>query len=82
MSHFGRSLRWAQISILEILHVFLRLKFSPALTSAKLKRFEIGSFIRKFLTAQSEIRQLTPGSGRDSMIAVLAKTRTQITVAA
>jgi hypothetical protein len=41
--HFGRSLRWAQISILEIRPVFLRLKSSPALTSAKLKRFEIGS---------------------------------------
>jgi hypothetical protein len=27
----------------QILRVFLRLKFSPALTSAKLKRFEIGS---------------------------------------
>jgi hypothetical protein len=45
--HFGRSLRWAQISILEILRVFLRLKFSPALTSAKLKRFEIGSPVLK-----------------------------------
>jgi hypothetical protein len=41
--HFGQCLRWAQISILEILRVFLRLKFSPALTSTKLKRFEIGS---------------------------------------
>jgi hypothetical protein len=39
--------RWAQISILEILRVFLRLKFSPALTSAKLKRFEIGSSVYK-----------------------------------
>jgi hypothetical protein len=44
--HFGRSLRWAQISILEILRVFLRLKFSPALISAKLKRFEIGSLVK------------------------------------
>ena len=42
-SHFGQSLRWAQISILEIPYVFLRLKFSPALTLTKLKRFEIGS---------------------------------------
>ncbi|MFH2044105.1 MAG: hypothetical protein ABIK92_03045, partial [Pseudomonadota bacterium] len=43
--HFGRSLRWAQISILEILNVFLRLKFSPALSLTKLKRFESGSLI-------------------------------------
>ncbi|MBA3035852.1 MAG: hypothetical protein FP814_05085 [Desulfobacterium sp.] len=42
-SHFGRSLRWAKILILEILHVFLRLKFSPALALTKLKRFESGS---------------------------------------
>ncbi len=42
-SHFGQSLRWAQISILKILNVFLRLKFSSALTLTKLKRFEIGS---------------------------------------
>ncbi len=41
--HFDQSPRWAQISILEIRNVFLRLKFSPALTLAKLKRFEIGS---------------------------------------
>jgi len=36
--------RWAQISILEILNVFLWLKFSPALSLTKLKRFESGSF--------------------------------------
>jgi hypothetical protein len=42
-SHFGQSLRWAQISILKILNVFFRLKSSPALTLTKLKRFEIGS---------------------------------------
>jgi diguanylate cyclase len=53
-SHFGRSLRWAQISILEILHVFLRLKFSPALTSAKLKRFEIGSLVLYFCRHRRE----------------------------
>ncbi|MBU1053693.1 MAG: hypothetical protein KKC46_07675, partial [Proteobacteria bacterium] len=35
--------RWAQISILEILNVFLWLKFSPALSLTKLKRFESGS---------------------------------------
>jgi hypothetical protein len=39
--------RWAQISILEILNVLLWLQFSPALTSAKLKRFEIGSRSRQ-----------------------------------
>jgi hypothetical protein len=47
-SHFGQSQRWAQILILEILNVFLRLKFSPALTLTKLKRFETGSFIKNF----------------------------------
>jgi hypothetical protein len=43
-SHFGQSQRWAKILILKILNVFLRLKFSPALILAKLKRFETGSF--------------------------------------
>jgi len=43
MPHFGQSPRWAQISILKILNVFLRLRFSPVLTLTKLKRFEIGS---------------------------------------
>jgi len=46
--HFGRSLRWAQISILEILYVFLWLKFSPALSLTKLKRFESGSLDKYF----------------------------------
>jgi len=32
-SHFGQSLRWAQISILKILNVFSRLKCSPAFLS-------------------------------------------------
>ncbi len=41
--HLGQSPRWAQISILKILNVFLRLKFSPVLILTKLKRFEIGS---------------------------------------
>jgi len=44
-SHFGQSLRWTQISILKILNVFFRLKYSPALTLTKLKRFEIGSLV-------------------------------------
>ncbi len=43
MSHFGQSHRCAQIVILKILNVYLRLKFSPALTLTKLKRFETGS---------------------------------------
>jgi hypothetical protein len=43
--HFGQGLLWAQISILKILRVFLRLKFSPALTLTNLKRFEIGSWV-------------------------------------
>ncbi|MBU4034835.1 MAG: hypothetical protein KKA35_00240, partial [Proteobacteria bacterium] len=47
-SHFGRSLRWVKILILEILHVFLWLKFSPALTLTKLKRFERGSLETKY----------------------------------
>ena len=42
-SHFGQSLRYAQILILKILNVFMRLKFSHALTLTKLKRFENGS---------------------------------------
>jgi hypothetical protein len=42
-SHFAQSLRQDQILILEILNVFLWLKFSPSLTLNKLKRFETGS---------------------------------------
>ncbi|MFH2047659.1 MAG: hypothetical protein ABIK92_21235, partial [Pseudomonadota bacterium] len=41
--------RWAQISILEILNVFLWLKFSPALSLTKLKRFESGSKVKKII---------------------------------
>jgi hypothetical protein len=37
-----------QILILKIFNIFLRLKFSPASTSAKLKRFETGSMEKKF----------------------------------
>ncbi|MFH2047452.1 MAG: hypothetical protein ABIK92_20170, partial [Pseudomonadota bacterium] len=40
--------RWAQISILEILNVFLWLKFSPALSLTKLKRFESGSISSRY----------------------------------
>jgi len=39
----SKSLRQAQILFLEILNVFLWLKFSPSLTLNKLKRFETGS---------------------------------------
>jgi hypothetical protein len=46
--HFGRSLRWAQISILGIRLVCLWLKSSPALSLTKLKRFEIGSSVQDF----------------------------------
>ncbi len=42
-------LRQAQILILAILHVFLRLKFSPSLNLNKLKRFETGSSILIFI---------------------------------
>ncbi len=38
-----RYLSQAQILILEILHVFLRLKFSPSLISNKIEHFETGS---------------------------------------
>ena len=40
---FDQSLCQVKILILEILNVFLRLKFSPSLTLNKLKRFETGS---------------------------------------
>jgi hypothetical protein len=40
---FAQSLRQAHILILEILNVFLWLKYSPSLTLNKLKRFETGS---------------------------------------
>ncbi|MBU4037636.1 MAG: hypothetical protein KKA35_14515, partial [Proteobacteria bacterium] len=56
-SHFGRSLRWAKILILEILHVFLRLKFSSALTLTKLKRFESGSPEYKAVTGKRVCEQ-------------------------
>ncbi|MGB5156761.1 MAG: hypothetical protein WBN77_04900, partial [Desulfobacterales bacterium] len=42
----------AQILILEILNVFLWLKFSPALTLTKLKRFESGSINNKLFISQ------------------------------
>jgi len=41
--HFVRSLRQAQILILEIRHVFLWLKISPSLILNKLTPFETGS---------------------------------------
>jgi hypothetical protein len=46
--------RWAQISILEILNVFLRLKFFPALSLTKLKRFGSGSSLYDFLLARNK----------------------------
>ena len=39
MSPFAQSLCQAQISILEIFHIFLWLKFSPSLTLAKIEHF-------------------------------------------
>jgi hypothetical protein len=42
-SLFAQSRRQAKILILEILNVFIRLKFLPSLTLNKLKRFEKGS---------------------------------------
>ncbi len=43
MSPFAQSPRQAQILILEILQVFLRLEFSPFLTLDKIERFETAS---------------------------------------
>jgi hypothetical protein len=45
----------------QILRVFLRLKFSPALTSTKLKRFEIGS--TKIPTSGTNQRPVGSGAG-------------------
>ncbi|PQP35387.1 hypothetical protein C6A37_02795 [Desulfobacteraceae bacterium SEEP-SAG9] len=42
-SHLAQSLRPAKILIVEILNVFMWLKFSSSLTLNKLKCFEIGS---------------------------------------
>jgi hypothetical protein len=42
-SQFDQSLCQTKILILEILNVFLWLKFLPSLTLNKLKRFETGS---------------------------------------
>jgi len=50
-SQFAQSLRQAQILILEILNVFLWLKFSPSLTLNKLKRFKTGSCLLVVLLA-------------------------------
>ena len=43
MSPFAQSVGEAQILILAILNVFLRLKFSPSLTLNKIERFEAAS---------------------------------------
>jgi hypothetical protein len=50
MSHFDQSLCWAQILILKIRTVSLGLKFSPALILTKLKRFETGSPLKRYLS--------------------------------
>ena len=42
--YFARLLRQAQISILEIFNIFLRLKFSPSLYSNKIEHFSKVSF--------------------------------------
>jgi len=44
----------AQILILEIFHIFLRLKFSPSLTLNKIERFETGSNV-EFLISNCEL---------------------------
>ena len=43
MSPFAQSMRQTQILILEIINVFLWLKFSPSLTLNKIERFETAS---------------------------------------
>jgi len=53
-------LRQAQILILEILRVFLWLKFAPFLTLNKLKRFETGSKKINFLKATAGKSFLPP----------------------
>jgi len=60
MSPFAQSLRQAQILILEIPKVFLRLKSSPFLTLDKIERFETASrvycfSILIFIQSQSSI---------------------------
>jgi len=55
-----QSLRQTQILILEILHVFLWLKFSPSLALNKLKRFETGSKKFNFLKAAAGKFSLPP----------------------
>ncbi len=44
-SPFAQYLRQAQILILEILNVFLWLKFSPSLTLNKIEHFETASIL-------------------------------------
>jgi hypothetical protein len=46
MPPFAQSRRQAQILILEILKVFLWLKFSPSLTLDKTEHFETGSIYK------------------------------------
>jgi hypothetical protein len=52
MSPFAQSLCQAQISILEILYIFLRLKFSPSLTLAKIEHFFLKVPVWKELDTQ------------------------------
>jgi hypothetical protein len=47
-SPFAQFLRQAQILILKILGVFLRLKFSPSLNLNKIEGFEMASIVLKF----------------------------------
>ena len=46
--HFDQYLRQTKILILEILNVFMWLKFLPSLILNKLKRFETGSYDLQF----------------------------------
>jgi hypothetical protein len=55
MSPFAQSLRQAQILILEILNVFLWLKFSPSLTLNKIEHFETVSSDRVLRFIQNSI---------------------------
>ena len=47
-------LRQKKILILEILNIFLRLKFFPSLTLNKLKHFETASSVMEFIIYSSE----------------------------
>ncbi len=69
MSPFAQSLCRAQISILEIFHIFLRLKFSPSSTLVKIEHFSKVSptldwFCESLIIRLRETLHLRPEAGR------------------